>query len=104
MNLIFCALWVYSNSSVGMNVFMLRTFWIRPAGSRVKRCERDFGNALQSDHRYGGRRHGSAVAMVRDGWFLDRRGARDAGRQHFDCPCRELGFSHEWPDFKLRVA
>src|SRR5215475_12349454 len=36
MNLIFCALWVYSNSSVRMNVFMLRTFWIRSARIRVK--------------------------------------------------------------------
>src|SRR5215510_8199110 len=36
MNLIFCALWVYSNSTVRMNVFMLRTFWIRSARIRVK--------------------------------------------------------------------
>src|SRR5215475_13503196 len=36
MNLIFCALWVYSNSTVGMNVFMLRAFWIRSARIRVK--------------------------------------------------------------------
>jgi len=37
-----------------MNVFMLRTFWIRSAHIRVNRRATDFRNALQSDHRYGG--------------------------------------------------
>jgi hypothetical protein len=42
----FPALWVYSNSSVGMNVLMHRTFWIRSAHIGVNRCEADFRNAL----------------------------------------------------------
>ena len=38
-----------------MNVFMLRTFWIRSARSRVKRCETDLRHALQWDHRHSSR-------------------------------------------------
>src|SRR6266566_8674865 len=59
MNLIFCALWVYSNSSVRMNVLKLRAFLIRSARIRVKQCETDFRDTLQSDHRYSGSRHAS---------------------------------------------
>src|SRR5215467_13843953 len=38
-----------------MNVFMLRTFWIRSPRSRVKRCETDLRHALQWDHRHSRR-------------------------------------------------
>src|SRR5262249_38727587 len=57
MNLIFCALWVYSNSSVRMNVFMLRTFWIRSARIRVKSCKKDFSARCNWTTDYNGPRH-----------------------------------------------
>jgi hypothetical protein len=35
-----------------MNVFMLRTFWIRCANIRIDLCKTHFTSTLQLDHRY----------------------------------------------------
>jgi hypothetical protein len=38
-----------------MNVFMLRTFWIRSANIRINLCKTHFSSTLQLDHRHSGR-------------------------------------------------
>src|SRR5262249_1742842 len=47
--------WVYSNSRVTMNVFMLRTFWIRSANICINLCKTHFSSTLQLDHRHSSR-------------------------------------------------
>src|SRR5262245_53364988 len=77
MNLIFCALWVYSNSTVRMNVFMLRTFWIRSARIRVKSRKKVPAARCNWTTDYNGPRLAVGCAAARGSeCFLGRCGLR----------------------------
>ena len=75
---------------------MLRTFWIRSARSRVKRCETDLRHALQWDHRHSSR---DAHLQLRE--VGQRRFAAAEGR----CSRRAM-LSRDWlaVDGNRRVA